>query len=222
MMTYLKELKKNKFLRKHDQIYARYIKRSLDLFFSIFLLIFTCPILIVLSILVLATMGFPIFFAQERPGLEEKKFLLLKFRTMNFSSTDFISHANDTFRTTSVGSFLRRFSLDELPQLINIFLGHMSFVGPRPLLIEYLDLYSEAQRRRHKVRPGLTGWSQVNGRNQVKWKKRFEDDVWYVDNLSFGLDIKIITITFLKVLMGNDVNSSNKVTMEKFTGGNDK
>jgi len=167
-------------------------------------------------------MGFPIFFTQERPGLYGKMFLVFKFRTMNLDLKGEGILASDLSRINPFGLFLRRFSIDELPQLINIFFGQMSFVGPRPLLKEYLELYSDSQNRRHDVRPGLTGWSQVNGRNQISWKRRLEDDVWYVDNLSLALDIKIILITIIKVLMGNGVNASNIVTMNKFTGINDE
>lgn len=198
--------------------YQFYIKRALDLFFSLVLLVMLSPIFLLVSILILISMGRPILFKQVRPGFHEKPFTLLKFRTMGFQKDASGELSDDMVRMTSLGKYLRRFSLDELPQLVNIVLGQMSFIGPRPLLMEYLPLYSPFQRKRHDVLPGITGWAQVQGRNQMGWDERFQCDIWYVRNLSFILDIKITFLTLLKVMVGSGVNAEDGVTMKKFTG----
>jgi lipopolysaccharide/colanic/teichoic acid biosynthesis glycosyltransferase len=202
----------------YSSIYQTYFKRFADLFFSLALLIVLSPVFLLVSVLIMIFMGRPVLFKQERPGFHEKPFTLLKFRTMGFQREISGELSSDMTRLTPLGKFLRRFSLDELPQLINIALGQMSFIGPRPLLMEYLPLYSTEQRKRHDVLPGITGWAQVQGRNQMSWDDRFDCDLWYVQNLSFVLDIKITSLTIIKVISGSGVNAENGVTMTKFTG----
>lgn len=163
-------------------------------------------------------MGRPIYFTQSRPGYKEKIFNIYKFRTMTNEKNEKGDLLPDTQRLVGIGKFIRSTSLDELPQLFNVLKGEMSFVGPRPLLIEYLDLYNNEQKRRHDVKPGITGWAQVNGRNAISWEQKFEYDLWYVENNSFFLDIKILWMTFLKVVKRNDISSNSSVTMEKFKG----
>lgn len=194
------------------------MKRLFDILLSIpliFIGFFIClPIYLAISV----TMGPPVFFKQIRPGLNSKPFNLLKFRTMKNAYDQQGRLLPDKQRITGLGKFLRKTSLDELPQLINVLKGDMSFVGPRPLLMEYLPLYNAEQARRHEVKPGITGWAQVNGRNTISWEQKFKLDVWYVDHQSFWLDMKILWLTFLKVIKRSDVNQSEQVTMEKFTG----
>jgi undecaprenyl phosphate N,N'-diacetylbacillosamine 1-phosphate transferase len=163
-------------------------------------------------------MGFPILFTQKRPGYREEIFSIFKFRTMSNLIDQNGELLSDDNRLKGVGKLIRSLSLDELPQLFNVLKGDMSFVGPRPLLIEYLELYDTNQKRRHDVKPGITGWAQVNGRNTISWEKKFEYDVWYVDNQSFILDLKILWMTFMKVVNRKDISSDNHVTMEKFKG----
>jgi lipopolysaccharide/colanic/teichoic acid biosynthesis glycosyltransferase len=162
-------------------------------------------------------MGKPVFFRQVRPGQFGLPFELIKFRTMTNDKKNDVSLA-DAVRLTGVGRFLRATSLDELPELWNVIRGEMSLVGPRPLLMEYLPLYSEEQKRRHEVRPGITGWAQINGRNNLSWEERFKMDVWYVDNRSFWLDLKVLLLTVKKVLLREDVNQDGHATAEKFKG----
>lgn len=176
------------------------------------LLLLLLPIGIVLSLIVKFNLGSPVIFKQDRIGLNGKKFTIFKFRTM-IDSDD-----NDEFRLTKFGSFLRSTSLDEFPELWNIIKGDMSFVGPRPLLVEYLPLYDEFQSRRHNVKPGITGWAQINGRNSVSWEKKFEMDVWYVENQSFWLDLKILWKTIFKVINRDGISKDNHSTMPYFTG----
>lgn len=194
------------------------MKRMFDLVFSICALIIFIPCILILVPLIMTILGYPIFFKQYRPGLDGKLFYIYKFRTM----TDEMDHEGkllaDEFRLTYLGKFLRKFSLDELPQLINVIKGELSLVGPRPLLMEYLPLYSSEQARRHNVKPGITGWAQVNGRNAISWERKFELDVWYVDHQSFWLDLRILWLTFKKVLYSDGINQSGKVTVEKFKG----
>jgi len=159
-----------------------------------------------------------VWFLQERPGKNGRPFKVIKFKTMNDKRDDNGHLLPDDQRLTRVGKFIRTTSLDELPQLMNILRGEMSLIGPRPLLMEYLPLYSQTQRRRHEVKPGITGWAQVNGRNEVPWKERFEYDVWYVDNISFSVDMKIFLRTIAKVVRAEGINSKTAATMEKFTG----
>lgn len=194
------------------------MKNLFDKTLALFLIILFSPIYIVLSLLIFFKMGSPILFRQKRPGYKEKIFGIYKFRTMTNEKDANGNLLPDDKRLVGIGKFIRSTSLDELPQLFNVLKGEMSFVGPRPLLEEYLPLYNEKQKRRHDVKPGITGWAQVNGRNAISWEQKFEYDVWYVDNQSFWLDIKILWLTFLKVLKRSDISSSTSSTMEKFTG----
>ncbi|MFY9072110.1 undecaprenyl phosphate N,N'-diacetylbacillosamine 1-phosphate transferase [Aliarcobacter butzleri] len=193
-------------------------KSIFDKTLSLFLIILFSPIYIVLSLLIFFKMGKPILFRQKRPGYKEKIFGIYKFRTMTNEKDVNGNLLPDEQRLIGIGKFIRSTSLDELPQLFNVLKGEMSFVGPRPLLEEYLPLYNEKQKRRHDVKPGITGWAQVNGRNAISWEQKFDYDVWYVDNQSFWLDIKILWLTFLKVVKRSDISSSTSSTMEKFTG----
>lgn len=198
--------------------YRKYIKRPMDFILALIALIVLFPLLIIIAILVKINLGSPVIFKQQRPGLNEKIFTLYKFRTMADIRDKNGKLLPDNQRLTRFGKFLRSTSLDELPELYNILKGDMSFVGPRPLLVEYLPLYNQLQRRRHEVRPGLTGLAQVNGRNAISWDQKFELDVEYVDNVSFIGDLKIIILTFKKVLTREGISSENSVTMEPFTG----
>ena len=193
-------------------------KSIFDKTLALFLIILFSPIYIVVSLLIFFKMGSPILFRQKRPGYKEKIFGIYKFRTMTNEKDKFGNLLPDDKRLVGIGKFIRSTSLDELPQLFNVLKGEMSFVGPRPLLEEYLPLYNEKQKRRHDVKPGITGWAQVNGRNAISWEQKFDYDVWYVDNQSFWLDIKILWLTFLKVVKRSDISSSTSSTMEKFTG----
>ncbi len=194
------------------------MKRFFDFILALVLIIILSPIYILTSLLVAITMGRPIVFFQQRPGYKEKIFAIYKFRTMNEKKNNSGELLPDHERLTSVGKFLRRTSLDELPQLFNVLKGEMSFVGPRPLLIEYLKLYNDEQKKRHHVLPGITGWAQVNGRNAISWEEKFSYDVWYVEHQSFWLDMKILFLTFKKVFRQKDINATTTVTMEKFKG----
>ena len=200
-------------------IYLKF-KYFFDIFFAFIGLILVFPLLIVIGILIKITIGSPIFFIQKRPGLREKLFYLIKFRTMNNKKDRFGNLLNDDKRFTTLGNWLRKTSIDEIPTLINIIKGEMSFVGPRPLLIEYLDLYSDFERKRHLVKPGLTGLAQIKGRNNLSWKKKFEYDILYIDNLSFILDLKIFLLTFLKVLKKEGIYPQNKKNVIPFKGHN--
>lgn len=194
------------------------IKRLFDMLAAATALLVLSPVLLGVASLVAIKMGRPVLFRQLRPGLHEQPFLMLKFRTM-LDSTDAQGQAlDDAQRLTPFGRWLRSTSLDELPELWNVLKGELSLVGPRPLLMEYLPHYNEAQRRRHEVRPGLTGWAQVNGRNAVDWDERFQMDVWYVDHRSFWLDMKILFMTVQLVLTRKGVNAQGEATMRKFTG----
>ena len=194
------------------------LKNLFDKTLALFLIILFSPIYIVVSLLIFFKMGSPILFRQKRPGYKEKIFGIYKFRTMTNEKDEFGNLLPDDKRLVGIGKFIRSTSLDELPQLFNVLKGEMSFVGPRPLLEEYLPLYNQKQKRRHDVKPGITGWAQVNGRNAISWEQKFDYDVWYVDNQSFWLDIKILWLTFLKVVKRSDISSSTSSTMEKFTG----
>jgi sugar transferase EpsL len=198
------------------------MKRILDLLVAIFLLLILWPIIAVIAGLVYLRMGSPIIFGQERPGLYGRPFRIHKFRTMSRSCDSKGELLSDAERLTPLGQFLRRFSLDELPQLLNVLKGELSLVGPRPLLMEYLPLYSKEQARRHNVRPGITGWAQVNGRNAISWEEKFKYDVWYVDHQSFWLDLKILWLTMLKVVNSEGVSQAGHVTMEKFQGSHNE
>ena len=194
------------------------LKSLFDKTLALFLIILFSPIYIVVSLLIFFKMGSPILFRQKRPGYKEKIFGIYKFRTMTNDTDKNGNLLPDDKRLVGIGKFIRSTSLDELPQLFNVLKGDMSFVGPRPLLVEYLPLYNQKQKRRHDVKPGITGWAQVNGRNAISWEQKFDYDVWYVDNQSFWLDIKILWLTFLKVVKRSDISSSTSSTMEKFTG----
>lgn len=194
------------------------IKLLFDKILALFLIIIFSPIYLIVSFLIYKKMGSPILFRQKRPGYKEKIFGIYKFRTMTNEKDEIGNLLPDEQRLVGIGKFIRSTSLDELPQLFNVLKGEMSFVGPRPLLIEYLDLYNDKQKRRHDVKPGITGWAQVNGRNAISWKQKFDYDVWYVDNQSFALDMKILWMTFLKVVKRSDISSNTSATMEKFTG----
>lgn len=194
------------------------LKSLFDKTLALFLIIIFSPIYIIVSLLILMKMGRPILFRQKRPGKDEKIFGIYKFRTMTNECDANGNLLPDEQRLVGIGKFIRSTSLDELPQLFNVLKGEMSFVGPRPLLIEYLELYNDTQKRRHDVKPGITGWAQVNGRNAISWEQKFDYDVWYVENQSFSLDIKILWLTFLKVVKRSDISSDTSVTMEKFTG----
>lgn len=196
------------------------MKRLLDILFSIGLLALTWPIFLIVAIMVRTYLGSPVFFKQLRPGFQGKPFMLLKFRTMSGDTDDQGQLLRDFERLKPLGRFLRYLSLDELPQLLNVLKGDMSLVGPRPLLMEYVPLYTPFQSRRHEVKPGITGWAQVNGRNAINWEEKFALDVWYVDNFSFWLDIKILWMTLIKVFKSEGISQQGYATMEKFRGIN--
>lgn len=196
------------------------LKRVFDILVSLIGLIVFSPILLLVSILVRTKLGSPIFFTQDRVGKDNKIFKMIKFRTMTDARDKFGELLSDEERLTSFGKFLRSSSLDELPELINVLKGDMSLVGPRPLLEKYLPLYSEEQIKRHNVKPGITGWAQVNGRNSISWTEKFKLDVFYVENYSFLFDIKILFLTVYKVLKRSDINQSETETMEAFNGNN--
>ncbi|MBZ9652563.1 sugar transferase [Psychroflexus montanilacus] len=201
-------------------MYQNFIKVTLDTITAFIVLILLSPIFIIISLVQALSNKGNVFFTQIRPGKHEKPFKLIKFKTM----TDKTNHDGellpDQKRLTKLGMFLRKTSLDELPQLVNVFKGDMSFVGPRPLLVEYLPLYSKEQRVRHSIKPGITGWAQVNGRNAISWEEKFKLDSWYVKHKSFLLDLKILVLTFLKIIQSKDVNKKNTATTTKFKGNN--
>lgn len=202
-------------------MYRKLIKRCLDFLLSLIAIVILSPIYLIVALLVKTKLGSPILFKQDRPGKNEKIFKMYKFRTMT-DETDINGELlPDEIRLTSFGKFLRSTSLDELPELFNILKGDMSIIGPRPLLVRYLPLYNEEQKHRHDVLPGLTGWAQVNGRNAISWEKKFEYDVWYTQNISFLLDIKILFMTVKKVFVKEGINSGTCETMEEFTGSGD-
>lgn len=196
------------------------IKRGIDFILALVGLILASPVLLIVAILVRMKLGSPIFFRQARVGLNGDIFEMIKFRTMKDAYDTNGEPLPDSERLTSFGQFLRKTSLDELPELINVLKGDMSLVGPRPLLVEYLPLYSEEQMRRHNVRPGITGYAQVNGRNNISWAKKFELDIYYVNHFSLYLDIKILWQTVVKVIKQADINQEGNVTVEKFNGMN--
>lgn len=198
------------------------IKRLFDIIISGLMLFFLAPVIAVAALLVAKNLGTPTLFKQARPGLKGKIFQLIKFRSMRDAVDSKGNLLPDEQRLTAFGKKLRNSSIDELPGLWSVFKGDMSLVGPRPLLIEYLPLYSTEQARRHNVKPGITGWAQVNGRNNISWQEKFELDVWYVDNQNFWLDIKILLLTVKKVFMQADINAQGEATMCKFTGNHDE
>ena len=194
------------------------VKRLFDIFSALSAGLLLFPLLLLTYLIVMVSLGRPVLFKQQRPGLNEIPFTLYKFRTMKMDTDGNNQLLPDEQRMSRVGKVLRKYSLDELPQLWNVLIGDISFVGPRPLLMDYLSLYSDEQRRRHDVRPGLTGWAQIHGRNDVSWSEKFKLDVWYVDNQSFLLDLIIIWKTLIIVVAGMGTNQAGHVTVERFTG----
>lgn len=208
--------------KKRKGIYERFIKRPLDILIAAVSIVCMSPCYLVVAIMVKVKLGSPVIFKQERPGRNEKIFRMYKFRTMNDARDITGQLLPDSARLTDFGRILRSTSLDELPELINILKGDMSLVGPRPLLVSYLDRYNEFQRHRHDVRPGLTGYSQVNGRNELSWEKKFEMDVWYANNVTFMTDLKILFKTFTTVAKREGISSETSDTMEEFMGTKEK
>lgn len=201
-------------------MYTTIIKPFFDKIFSLLILILSSPFLLIVVIMLFIANRGNVWFRQDRPGKDGKIFTVIKFKTMTDQRDPQGNLLPDKVRLTALGKFIRKTSLDELPQLFNVLRGDMSFVGPRPLLVEYLPLYSKEQQRRHRVTPGITGWAQVNGRNTVSWPQKFALDVWYVDHISFWLDIKILLLTVMKVFKAEGISSATSETMEKFHGNN--
>jgi len=202
-------------------MYKHFFKRFLDFWISLIVLIIISPVLLLVTVwLHFANKGAGALFFQERPGKDGRIFKVIKFKTMTDERDTEGNLLPDEVRLTKVGRFVRSTSIDELPQLINVLKGDMALIGPRPLLVQYLPLYSKEQMRRHEVRPGISGWAQCHGRNQISWTEKFKLDVWYVDHLSFMTDVKVILITIKKVLFREDINSDNDATMEDFDGTN--
>jgi undecaprenyl phosphate N,N'-diacetylbacillosamine 1-phosphate transferase len=199
-------------------LYRSFFKPVADRIFALLVLVVASPVLLVVVVLLFFFNNGEVWFLQPRPGFQEKIFHVIKFKTMTDARDARGNLLPDDQRLTGMGKFVRRTSLDELPQLINVLKGDMSFVGPRPLLLEYLPLYNTHQRRRHDVKPGITGWAQINGRNTVQWIDRFNLDVWYVEHQSLGLDLKILFLTIIKVFKAEGINSVTSATMEKFNG----
>ncbi|KEI35432.1 lipid carrier : UDP-N-acetylgalactosaminyltransferase [Francisella sp. W12-1067] len=202
-------------------LYTLFFKRVFDFILSLIALVILSPVILILATLIRFKLGSPVLFKQPRPGKSEKIFNLYKFRTMIDARDDGGNLLPDSERITKFGKFIRSTSLDELPSLINILKGDMSIVGPRPLLVEYLELYDNQQKKRHLVRPGLTGWAQINGRNATTWQARFENDIYYLSNISFMFDIRIIVRTFIKVFKRSGISADGEATMEKFRGNNE-
>lgn len=194
------------------------MKRTFDFTVSFIALIILSPVILITALLIRSKIGSPVVFKQQRPGINGKPFYVYKFRSMTDERDESGELLPDDVRLTSFGKIIRKLSLDELPQLWNVFKGDMSFVGPRPLLMEYISLYNETQMRRHEVRPGITGWAQVNGRNAITWEKKFEYDVWYVNHQSFLLDMKILIMTIMKVFKSEGISQDGQATMTKFKG----
>ncbi|WP_293870230.1 sugar transferase [Flavobacterium sp.] len=201
-------------------MYRLFFKRILDILISIIVLLVTAPIILIVVCILGFQNNWNVFFFQERPGFHQKAFKIIKFKTMTDSKDDNGNLLHDNRRITSAGKIIRRLSIDELPQLLNVLKGDMSLIGPRPLLFKYIPLYSSNQLRRHDVRPGITGWAQVNGRNSISWKQKFDYDIFYVDNLSMMIDIKILWLTFIKVIRTEGVNQSLDRPMQPFNGNN--
>ncbi|HSI76544.1 MAG TPA: sugar transferase [Lunatimonas sp.] len=201
-------------------MYTHFFKRLLDFLIALISIVILSPLLLAISIALMVQNGRSAFFVQERPGYQRKPFYIIKFKTMNDGRDAEGKLLPDVHRLTPLGRMIRQLSLDELPQLFNVLMGDMSLVGPRPLLYKYMPLYNEEQLRRHDVRPGITGWAQVNGRNSITWTRKFELDVYYVDNLSFDLDIEILWLTALKVIKREGINQSAERPMQPFNGEN--
>ena len=197
-------------------MYKLFFKRIIDIFLSVIFILLFWWLYIIIVILVRRKLGSPVIFRQKRPGLNEKIFTMYKFKTMTDKKDENGNLLPDKDRLTKFGKFLRSTSLDEIPELLNVLKGEMSLVGPRPLLVEYLSKYTKEEKRRHEVRPGITGFAQVNGRNNTTWEDRFKNDIYYVENISFLLDIKIIIKTFLKVIKKSDINQNEDVPMKNF------
>jgi len=201
-------------------VYRNFIKPLFDFLLSLVALFILSPVFLLVTVLLfISNRGKP-FFTQTRPGKNDRFFKVIKFKTMNEKKDENGNLLPDAQRITPVGKFIRKTSLDEIPQLLNVIKGDMSLIGPRPLLIEYLPLYNDFQKRRHEVRPGITGWAQVNGRNAISWPEKFKFDVWYVDNCSFSLDMKILWLTIKKVIVSEGISQEGQATMEKFKGNN--
>jgi len=201
-------------------MYVSVIKPLLDFIISLTIILILSPVIILIGLLVYLKLGSPVLFCQVRPGKDEKLFKLYKFRTMNYLRDPEGVLLPDKERITVFGMFLRRTSMDEIPQFFNVIKGNLSLVGPRPLLVEYLNLYNEEQRKRHKVKPGITGWAQVNGRNIISWHDKFKLDVWYIDNLSFSLDLKILFLTIINVFLRKGISKKGYTTTDAFNGKN--
>ncbi|XMO86134.1 sugar transferase [Algibacter sp. AS12] len=199
-------------------MYKNFFKRILDIIIAAVGLIFLSPIILILFLILCFTNNFKPFFFHKRPGLNEKVFMLVKFKSMTDKKDKNGELLPYKERVTKIGQFIRKYSLDEIPQLLNVVKGDMSIIGPRPLLISYLPLYNETQKKRHLVKPGISGWAQVNGRNAISWEKKFELDYWYVNNISLKTDIRIIFLTLKKVVLKKDVNLSPELNMKAFTG----
>lgn len=198
------------------------MKRIFDIVISCFLLVCLLPVILTIALSIKLNLGSPVLFTQKRPGRSGEIFTMIKFRTMKNASSSDNNLLSDSERLTRFGAFLRSSSLDELPELLNVLKGDMSIVGPRPLLAEYLPLYSAKQARRHDIRPGITGWAQVNGRNAISWEEKFNYDIWYIENRSFLLDIKIIGLTIKKVISREGISASGEVTTSKFSGNKER
>lgn len=205
-------------MKREKKIYEKYVKRVLDIVLSGCALIVLSPVFLIVAMLVKIKLGSPVIFKQSRPGMNEEIFNIYKFRTMTDKKNENGEILPDEIRLTSFGKKLRSTSWDELPELLNIFKGDMSIVGPRPLMVEYLPLYNEEQRQRHDVRPGLTGWAQVNGRNLLSWEERFKKDIEYVNNISFSFDLRIVLSTIGAVIRKEGISSATSETMEDFKG----
>jgi lipopolysaccharide/colanic/teichoic acid biosynthesis glycosyltransferase len=205
-------------IEKDRMLYKLFFKRFIDLMVSFIGFIILLPIFLVVFLVLLFANNGKVFFLQSRPGLKGRIFKVIKFKTMNDRKDKSGNLLGDSERLTAIGRFIRRTSLDEIPQLINVIKGDMSLIGPRPLLKDYLPLYSEFQHNRHNVKPGITGWAQINGRNAISWQQKFEYDVWYVDHVSFLLDVKIFFLTLKKVFKPEGISSESSATMERFTG----
>lgn len=206
----------------NQHYWQKLVKYFLDRIVAALVLVIFSPLLLTLALFVYLKLGSPVLFCQQRPGLKGYLFTIFKFRTMTPEQDSTGKLLSDAKRLTPFGRWLRSTSLDELPELINVLQGNMSFVGPRPLLTAYLDRYSPEQSRRHEVKPGITGWAQINGRNQLSWEDKFKFDVWYVDNWSLGLDLKILFLTVVKIIKREGISAPNHVTMSEFKGNSNK